>query len=40
MNIIIAGAHDIGTHLAQLLSRLNHEVKLIDQEEERLSRFG
>ncbi len=40
MKIIIAGAHEIGTHLAMLLSRLNHEVKLIDQDEELLDRFG
>lgn len=40
MKIIIAGAHEIGTHLAKLLSRLNHEVKLIDPDEELLSRFG
>lgn len=40
MNIIIAGAHEIGAHLAKLLSRLNHEVKLIDQDADQLSRFG
>lgn len=40
MNIIIAGAHEIGAHLAKLLSRLNHEVKLIDPDPEQLSRFG
>lgn len=37
MNIIIAGAHAIGTHLARLLTRLNHEIKLVDEDEERLA---
>ncbi|MCF0120003.1 MAG: Trk system potassium transporter TrkA [Oscillospiraceae bacterium] len=40
MNIIIAGAHAIGTHLAQLLTRLNHEIKLVDEDEEVISNIS
>jgi trk system potassium uptake protein TrkA len=36
MRIIIAGAGEVGTHLAKLLSNENHEIILIDTEEERL----
>jgi len=40
VNIIIAGAHEIGAHLAKLLSRLNHEVMVVDQDENLISNFG
>lgn len=36
MRIIIAGAGEVGTHLAKMLSSENHEIILIDPEEERL----
>jgi trk system potassium uptake protein TrkA len=36
MRIIIAGAGEVGTHLAKMLSNENHEIILIDQEEARL----
>jgi trk system potassium uptake protein len=36
MRIIIAGAGEVGTHLAKLLSNENHEIILIDPEENRL----
>jgi len=36
MRIIIAGAGEVGTHLAKMLSNENHEIILIDTEEERL----
>jgi len=36
MRIIIAGAGEIGTHLAKMLSNENHEIILIDPEEARL----
>ena len=36
MRIIIAGAGEVGTHLAKLLSNENHEIILIDNEEARL----
>ncbi len=36
MRIIIAGAGEVGTHLAKMLSNENHEIILIDNEEDRL----
>jgi trk system potassium uptake protein TrkA len=36
MRIIIAGAGEVGTHLAKMLSSENHEIILIDSEENRL----
>jgi len=36
MRIIIAGAGEVGTHLAKMLSNENHEIILIDTDEERL----
>jgi len=36
MRIIIAGAGEVGTHLAKMLSSENHEIILIDTEEDRL----
>lgn len=36
MRIIIAGAGEVGTYLAKLLSNENHEIILIDTEDERL----
>ena len=40
MKIIIVGAYAIGTHLAKLLSRNNHDTVLIDSDEERLSNIS
>ena len=40
MKIIIAGAYAIGTHLARLLSRNNHDIVLMDENEERLDGLG
>jgi trk system potassium uptake protein len=36
MRIVIAGAGEVGTHLAKMLSNENHEIILIDTEEARL----
>ncbi|HPI69060.1 MAG TPA: Trk system potassium transporter TrkA [Bacteroidales bacterium] len=36
MRIIIAGAGEVGTHLAKMLSNENHQIILIDPEDERL----
>jgi trk system potassium uptake protein TrkA len=36
MRIVIAGAGEVGTHLAKMLSNENHEILLIDTEENRL----
>lgn len=40
MNIIIAGAGEVGTHLARLLSNENLSVVLIDESEEKLSKLN
>ena len=40
MKIVIAGAGEVGTHLAKMLSNENHEIILIDTEEERLKPVG
>ena len=37
MKIIIAGAGDLGSHLAKLFSSESHDIYLIDQNEERLN---
>lgn len=36
MNIIIAGAGEVGTHLAKILSNENHDIVVIDSDEESL----
>ena len=33
MRIVIAGAGEVGTHLAKMLANENHEIILIDSEE-------
>lgn len=40
MKIIIAGAGAVGTHLAKLLSREQHDITLIDESQERLNSLG
>ena len=40
MKIIIAGAYAIGTYLAQLLSRSNNDIILMDNSSERLEQIG
>ena len=40
MKIIIAGAYDIGRHLARLLSRSREDIVLIDDDENRLDSVG
>jgi trk system potassium uptake protein TrkA len=37
MRIIVAGAGEVGIHLAKLLSREKHDIVLMDEDEERLS---
>ena len=39
MKIIIAGAGEVGTHLAKMLSRQNHDIVLIDEDEEKLQQL-
>lgn len=38
MNILIAGAGEVGTHLAKMLSNEQHNIILLDQDESRLKR--
>ena len=40
MNIIIAGAGAVGTHLAKLLSKDNQDVVLVDPDENKLSKLN
>lgn len=40
MKIIIAGAYTIGTYLAQMLSRNNYDITLIDSNIEKLEKLG
>ncbi|MBO6189735.1 MAG: Trk system potassium transporter TrkA [Alloprevotella sp.] len=40
MKIIIAGAGAVGTHLAKLFSRENHDITLIDEDASRLEHLG
>ena len=36
MKIVIAGAGDVGTHLAKMLSKENHEIILLDPKKKKL----
>ena len=40
MRIIIAGAGEVGSHLAKMLSNENHDIVLIDLDEEKLRQIG
>ncbi|MBN1107546.1 MAG: Trk system potassium transporter TrkA [Bacteroidales bacterium] len=40
MRIIIAGAGEVGSHLAKMLSNENHDIIIIDPEDERLKPIG
>ena len=40
MKIIIAGAGEVGTHLAKMLSRVNHDIVLIDEDVEKLQQIA
>ena len=37
MKIVIAGAGEVGCHLAKMLSEGYHEITIIDNDEERLA---
>ena len=37
MRIVIAGAGEVGTHLAKMLSNEDHQIIIIDPEDEHLS---
>lgn len=40
MRIVIAGAGEVGSHLAKMLTNENHDILLIDMDEEKLRRIG
>ena len=40
MKIVIAGAGEVGTHLARMLSKGNHDIVLIDEDQENLQRIS
>lgn len=40
MNIVIAGAGEVGTHLAKMLSKQEHNIMLIDRDQEKLESLG
>lgn len=40
MKIVIVGAGEVGTHLAKMLSRVNHDIVLIDEDPEKLQRIS
>ncbi len=40
MRIIVAGAGEVGSHLAKMLSQENHDIVLIDPDEEKLKQIG
>lgn len=40
MKIVIAGAGEVGTHLAKMLSKVNHDIVLMDEDEQNLQRIS
>jgi trk system potassium uptake protein TrkA len=40
MRIIVAGAGEVGSHLAKMLSNENHDILLIDNDEDKLRNIG
>jgi len=40
MKVVIAGAGEVGTHLARMLSKEDHDIVLLDDSPERLSRIS
>ena len=40
MRILIAGAGDVGSHLAKMLTNENHDIVLIDILEDKLRKLG
>ncbi len=40
MRIVVAGAGEVGTHLAKMLSRENHEIVIIDSDEDHLNNLS
>lgn len=40
MKVVIAGAGEVGTHLAQMLSRENHDIVLLDDDADKLNEIS
>ncbi|MFW6268254.1 MAG: NAD-binding protein, partial [Marinilabiliaceae bacterium] len=40
MDILIAGAGEVGTHLARLFSNVDHDVTLLDEDDAKLRRLS
>lgn len=40
MKVVIAGAGEVGTHLAKMLSKEDHEIVLLDEDQEKLDRLA
>lgn len=40
MKVVIAGAGEVGTHLAKMLSKENHDIVLLDDDQEKLERIA
>lgn len=40
MRVVIAGAGEVGSHLARMLSRENHDIVLLDEDQEKLNQVS
>ena len=40
MNIVIAGAGEVGTYLASMLSKENHNIVLLDEDKAKLDKIA
>ena len=40
MKVVIAGAGEVGTHLARMLTNENHDIVLLDDSPEKLARIS
>ncbi len=40
MKVVIAGAGEVGTHLAKMLTEENHDIVLLDESQEKLSKIS
>jgi trk system potassium uptake protein TrkA len=40
MKVVIAGAGEVGTHLAKMLSKENHEIVLLDEDKDKLEKLA
>src|SRR5574344_2565921 len=40
MKVVIAGAGEVGTHLAKMLSSENHDITLLDEDDKKLEKLA